>query len=209
MDNCISSKNQYKSNNIILHNKRGNLTMTNKNIVSTHTVKLENGIEVEAYRIKLDSNGNPRYLVHFLSLDIKLADYGRITGLKKYNAKWFGGGYVLESCYNLQEDLQRTYNIAQSYYEKKEGKNAPKYYGTNLHRKGEHKKIMSMERLAIKMQKESNEGLAGAYLTNGYYGADCIGMLANTKEFENKTGYIVYDEALKKAVFLLDESEVN
>lgn len=78
---------------------------TNKNIVSTHNLKIE-GNEITVYRIKLDANGNPRYVVHFLDLGIEPADYGKIPFLTKYRAKWFGGGYVFQS-YNIQDDLQR------------------------------------------------------------------------------------------------------
>lgn len=178
---------------------------TNKNIVSTQIVKVNNE-EITVHRIKLDVNGNPRYIAHFLSLGIKIEDYGKIAGLTKYKAKWFGGGYVFQS-YNIQEDIERVMKIVQAYYEKKEMKNAQKYYGYDLHSKGELKKIKSMQRLSNKIVKEAYGNLGSAYLTNGFYGVDCIAIIPNTKEYEHKSGNIVYDEVLKKAVFLLDERE--
>ena len=35
----------------------------------------------------------------------KLKDYGKISGLSKYRAKWYGGGYVIQS-YSIEEDLK-------------------------------------------------------------------------------------------------------
>ena len=71
----------------------------------THTVQ---GKEIEAFRIPNDANGNPRYVVHFMDLNIKLADYDNINklyGFKKYRAKWFGGGVVFQS-YNIADTLE-------------------------------------------------------------------------------------------------------
>lgn len=67
-----------------------------------------NNLELSAYRIDHDVNGNPRYVIHFIDLDIKTEDYGKIKGLTKYRAKWFGGGYVFQS-YSLQDDLKNYY----------------------------------------------------------------------------------------------------
>lgn len=70
----------------------------------THTVQ---GKEIEAFRIPNDTNGNPRYVVHFLDLNIKLSNYdniNRLYGFKKYMAKWFGGGVVFQS-YNIEDTL--------------------------------------------------------------------------------------------------------
>ena len=71
----------------------------------THTVQ---GKEIEAFRIPNDVNGNPRYVVHFMDLNIKLADYDNINklyGFNKYRAKWFGGGVVFQS-YNIADTLE-------------------------------------------------------------------------------------------------------
>ena len=68
------------------------------------TVKNE---RIKVFRIKNDVNGNPRYVVHFMDLNIKLADYDNINklyGFKKYRAGWFGGGVVFQS-YNIQDTL--------------------------------------------------------------------------------------------------------
>ena len=68
------------------------------------TVKNE---RIKVFRIKNDVNGNPRYVVHFMDLNIKLADYDNINklyGFNKYRAKWFGGGVVFQS-YNIEDTL--------------------------------------------------------------------------------------------------------
>ena len=65
------------------------------------------GQEIETFRIDNDTNGNPRYVVHFIDLGIKLKDYDKINklyGFKKYTAKWFGGGIVFQS-YNIEDTL--------------------------------------------------------------------------------------------------------
>ena len=85
--------------------------MTNKNYIykKTHTIQNE---EIEVFRIKNDSNGNPRYVVHFLDLNIKLAEYDHINklyGFNKYRAKWFGGGVVFQS-YNIKDTLHYALN---------------------------------------------------------------------------------------------------
>ncbi len=67
-----------------------------------------NGETVQAFRIDNDSNGNPRYVIHFLDLNIELADYDNINklyGFKKYTAKWFGGGVVFQS-YNIEDTVR-------------------------------------------------------------------------------------------------------
>ena len=65
------------------------------------------GQEIKTFRIDNDTNGNPRYVVHFIDLGIKLKDYDKINklyGFKKYTAKWFGGGIVFQS-YNIEDTL--------------------------------------------------------------------------------------------------------
>lgn len=74
-----------------------------------------NGEEISYHRIDNDMNGNPRYVVHFLSLNIKPSDYGKIQGLTKYRAKWYGGGYVIQS-YNLEDDLEYCLNLVEKFY---------------------------------------------------------------------------------------------
>ena len=72
-----------------------------------NTIKVNNK-DVEYFRVNNDVNGNPRYIIHFLEID---NDYNtalnisRKIGGKKYRAKWFGGGIVVQS-YNLEADLQ-------------------------------------------------------------------------------------------------------
>ena len=71
------------------------------------TVKNTHGIE--CFRINNDVNGNPRYVVHFLSFG---TDYSaaqktakRAVGASVYRARWFGGGLVFQS-YNIDGDLK-------------------------------------------------------------------------------------------------------
>ena len=74
-----------------------------------------NDQEIPYYQIDNDVNGNPRYVVHFYELGVKLEDYGKIPGLTKYRAKWFGGGYVIQS-YNLESDLKHCLQLVQNFY---------------------------------------------------------------------------------------------
>jgi hypothetical protein len=77
-----------------------------------------NGKEISYYKVNHDVNGNPRYVTHFLDLGVEPEDYGKVPGLEKYRAKWFGGGYVFQS-YNLQEDLPYYLDKVEDYYNKK------------------------------------------------------------------------------------------
>lgn len=78
-------------------------------------VKLSDGQEIAVWRISNDTSGNPRYVIHFLSVAdtydqaIKIA---KTIGGKRYTAKWFGGGIVFSS-YNVQHCLERLMQFAQ------------------------------------------------------------------------------------------------
>ena len=77
-----------------------------KNYRYEETVKVQEK-EITTFRIPNDTNGNPRYVVHFLDLNIKLSDYdniNKIYGFNKYRAKWFVGGVVFQS-YNIEDTL--------------------------------------------------------------------------------------------------------
>ena len=77
-------------------------------------------------RIKNDVNGNPRYVCHFLHLDVHgwqsnigLSDRYAIAcklansiGGKKYHNKSYGGGIVFQS-YNLRELCNRINELTQ------------------------------------------------------------------------------------------------
>ena len=93
-----------------------------------------NGEEITAYKVNHDSNGNPRWVVHFLDLltseeqvaarkeaeedpsftlstQVMFRDAlnkARKSGGAKYRAKWFGGGIVFQS-YNIQEDVAHVF----------------------------------------------------------------------------------------------------
>ena len=67
--------------------------------------------EINFTRINNDTNGNPRYVIHFL----QLADtyeralfLGRKLGGRKFHNKQYGGGIAFQS-YNTQ-DLERKIN---------------------------------------------------------------------------------------------------
>ena len=74
------------------------------------TVKV-GGNEITAYRVNNDINGNPRYVISWLSVPgaesyeeaIKIAK-DKIGG-KRYRGKDFGGGIVFQS-YALENDLR-------------------------------------------------------------------------------------------------------
>ena len=166
---------------------------TNKNIVSTHTLTIE-GKEITLYRIPNSKDGNPRFVVHFIDLGIEFKDYGNIKGLKKYMPKWFGGGYVFES-YSIEHDIHYLLNIVKTFYNP---------YVSDLHRKGNMKAIAKMERLQRKIERDTNGGLVGAYITNGYYGFDCIGMMATNPKYGGDSGNVVYNEYTQKAEFVAD-----
>lgn len=68
----------------------------------------------EVERINNDVNGNPRYVIHFTSLNIPMSEYGistkktRKAGIRKYHNKQYGGGYVFTS-YNVEATLDYIY----------------------------------------------------------------------------------------------------
>jgi hypothetical protein len=76
-----------------------------------------NDKQIPYFRIDNDVNGNPRYVTHFMSLGVELGDYGKIPGLTKYRAKWFGGGYVFQS-YNLENTLEHALDTVEDFYKK-------------------------------------------------------------------------------------------
>lgn len=82
-----------------------------------------NGSRIEYVKVDHDYYGNPRYVIHFLPLGVEPEDYGKIKGLTKYRAKWFGGGYVIQS-YSLQDDLIYTLETVKKFYAEKAEKAA-------------------------------------------------------------------------------------
>jgi len=93
-----------------------------------------NGEEITTYKVNHDSNGNPRWVVHFIDLltseeqaaarkeaeeapsftlgtQVMFRDAlnkARRAGGVKYRAKWFGGGIVFQS-YDIQEDISNVF----------------------------------------------------------------------------------------------------
>lgn len=89
--------------------------MENKKYVSKKLYNID-GNDMTVFRIFNDRNGNPRYVVHFLALDIELKDYHKINslyGFCKYRAKWFGGGIVFQS-YDIEETLKNALDKVKS-----------------------------------------------------------------------------------------------
>lgn len=62
----------------------------------TKEITMPNGEIINVTPINNDANGNPRYVVHFLSIGVELGDYSKIP-LKKYRGKSIGGGYVFQA----------------------------------------------------------------------------------------------------------------
>lgn len=88
-----------------------------ENNYNSKTVEVA-GKSIKVFTVENDSNGNPRYVVHFLQLGVALADYDEVKfpGVKKYRARWFGGGYVF-STYDLKGELEFIINAVKEYYE--------------------------------------------------------------------------------------------
>jgi hypothetical protein len=69
-------------------------------------------------RINNDTNGNPRYVVHFLQLaeTYERALYlGRKLGGRKFHNKQYGGGIAFQS-YNTEQLAERIAEIRQNEY---------------------------------------------------------------------------------------------
>ena len=67
------------------------------------------GQPMTIWSIDNNVNGNPRYVVHFLSLSDNYEEAVSIIkniGGRVYSAKWFGGGLVFSS-YSVESDLER------------------------------------------------------------------------------------------------------
>jgi hypothetical protein len=75
--------------------------------------------DIPFYRVNSDINGNARYVAHFLDLGVEPEHYGKITGLTKYRAKWFCGGYVFQSCH-LESTLDWALETVENFYNREE-----------------------------------------------------------------------------------------
>ena len=68
----------------------------------THSIQEKLGHEF--YRVNNDSNGNPRYVIHYLAFASEYEDAREIAnsiGFRVYRAREFGGGFVTQS-YNIE-----------------------------------------------------------------------------------------------------------
>jgi hypothetical protein len=94
---------------------------------------------MEYKRVKTDTNGNPRYVIHFFAFlnneekeyfsgmdrisrlyDLAVKKSKKLGG-KKYRGKDFSGGIVFQS-YNIEESLKDIENIAKITYIKQSNK---------------------------------------------------------------------------------------
>ena len=84
--------------------------MTNK----TYKLIDESGNEdtCTVTRTTNDYCGNPRYIIHFLSIQDHYQPNAltRKAGLRKYHNRQYGGGYIFQS-YSVKEDLKRIWEI--------------------------------------------------------------------------------------------------
>lgn len=75
-------------------------------------------------------------------------------------------------------------------------------YAADLHRQGRYSVVNAMNAYANSLVRHTNGGLATAFLTEGYQGADCFAIIANSQRFSSREGYVVWDELAEKAVFV-------
>ena len=71
-------------------------------------IETVDGVDYTVYSTTNDYYGNPRYIIHFLSLGLKNYMSTKLTrkaGLEKYTGKSFGGGFVFQS-YNVESSLR-------------------------------------------------------------------------------------------------------
>ena len=72
----------------------------------THSIQEKLGHEF--YRVNNDSNGNPRYVIHYLAFASEYDDAREIAnsiGFRVYRAREFGGGFVTQS-YNIENHAE-------------------------------------------------------------------------------------------------------
>lgn len=80
-----------------------------KVMARTETVRTKSGIEYEFTRTTNDVNGNGRYIVHFLALGLKSHEATKATrraGLKKYNGRAYGGGFIFQASGDLERQAE-------------------------------------------------------------------------------------------------------
>lgn len=76
--------------------------------MNNQTITTKNGNQYECTRVNNDINGNPRYVIHFLTIqnDYQSNELTKKAGLKRFHNKQYGGGYVFQS-YNIQANCER------------------------------------------------------------------------------------------------------
>ena len=79
------------------------------------TVTIDNR-DYTAYRVNNDANGNPRYVISWMELDLPgyySTKKTRSAGLKVYRGNDFGGGFVFQS-YNVLHSIEYIIKTLQS-----------------------------------------------------------------------------------------------
>lgn len=73
-------------------------------------------------------------------------------------------------------------------------------FAKDLHRKGELNKLDVMEATANKYLK--GKDMCHAFVTEGWLGFDAFCIIANSSEYSDKEGAILFDEDTQKAFFM-------
>lgn len=77
-------------------------------------VTLANGTEITVHQATNNTYGNPRFVVHFLSIADsydKAISLAKKIGGSRYRAKAFGGGVVFQS-FDIKETLEQLMSLA-------------------------------------------------------------------------------------------------
>lgn len=76
--------------------------------------KTEQQLGESFYRVNNDSNGNPRYVIHWSAFGLNDYDeslaLAKSIGFKAYRASEFGGGFVTSS-YNLENEAEAIIDV--------------------------------------------------------------------------------------------------
>ena len=75
--------------------------------------KIAEQLQYEFYRVNNDSNGNPRYVIHWLAFGAdnysEALNLAKSLGFNAYRGREFGGGFVTSS-YNLENEAESIIN---------------------------------------------------------------------------------------------------
>jgi hypothetical protein len=76
-------------------------------------------------------------------------------------------------------------------------------FAKDLHRKGELNKVEAMEKMGKKLIKGKDMGLA--FVTEGFFGLDGFGVIANKAEFIEYEGAVLFNNEANQPVFFSNE----